>query len=347
MTTFVRPAVAAIHAYVPGEQPQGAGWVKLNTNENPYPPSPRVVEAIRAAAGPDLRLYPDPVARRLRQRAAEVYGIDPDGILVGNGSDELLSLLIRAIVAPGTRVAYPTPTYSLYDTLVAIEQGVPVTEPYAPDFSLPGNLADLDARLTFICHPNSPSGVAVPVDGIRSLARASAGVVVVDEAYVDFAAESAMPLVGEFDNVVVLRTFSKSFSLAGMRVGLAFGPPALIQDIARIKDSYNVDRLALAAAEAALEDYAWMQTNVARVVATREVLTGALRERGFTVHDSATNFVLARRPGVDQGDTYRKLKEKRVLVRHFATPTLADALRITVGTDDEIGALLVALDAIA
>ena len=346
MTTFVRPAVAAIHAYVPGEQPQGAGWVKLNTNENPYPPSPRVIEAVRAAAGDDLRLYPDPVARNLRHVAAETYRVDPASILVGNGSDELLSLLIRAIVAPGTRVAYPTPTYSLYETLVAIEEGMTVSEPYLPDFSLPPNLADLDARLTFICHPNSPSGVAASIDRIRDLARSAAGVVVVDEAYVDFAAESALPLVREFENVVVLRTFSKSFSLAGMRVGIAFGNPALIQDIARIKDSYNVDRLALVAAQAALEDYGWMEANVAKVVATRKRLTVALRERGFTVLDSSANFVLARRPGVDQGETYRSLKEKGVLVRHFPTELLADALRITVGTDDEIAALLAALDAI-
>ena len=347
MTTFVRPSVAAIHAYVPGEQPQGSGWVKLNTNENPYPPSPRVVDAIRAAAGADLRLYPDPVAGALRRRAAAVYGVDVDGILVGNGSDELLSLLVRAVVAPGTRVAYPTPTYSLYDTLVSIEDGVVVTEPFGPDFLLPDNLAALDARLTFICHPNAPSGVAIGIDRIRALAQASAGVVVVDEAYVDFGGESAMPLVREFDNVVVLRTFSKSFSLAGMRVGLAFGPPALVQDIARIKDSYNVDRLALVAAEAALEDYAWMEANVAKVVATRATLTAALRQRGFAVLDSATNFVLARRPGVDQAETHRRLKEKRVLVRHFATAGLADALRITVGTDDEVAALLAALDALA
>lgn len=344
MTTFVRPAVAAIHSYVPGEQPQGAGWVKLNTNENPYPPSPHVMEAVRTAVGPDLRLYPDPVASGLRQRAAQVYGIDPEGILVGNGSDELLSLLVRAIVAPGTRVAYPTPTYSLYDTLVAIEEGVTVSEPYGDDFSLPENLADLDARLTFLCHPNSPSGVAVPLDRIRDLARASAGVVVVDEAYVDFAEESAIALVREFDNVVVLRTFSKSFSLAGMRVGLAFGPVELIQDIARIKDSYNVDRLALVAAQAALEDYDWMRANVAKVVATRATLTRALRERGFTVQDSSTNFVLARRAGVDQRATQLALKERRVLVRHFATPQLADALRITVGTDEEVALLIAAFD---
>jgi len=346
MTTFVRPAVAAMSPYVPGEQPQGAGYVKLNTNENPYPPSPRVLDAIHAAVGSDLRLYPDPVAGALRHRAAAVYGVDADAILVGNGSDELLSLLVRAIVAKGARVAYPVPTYSLYDTLVGIEEGVVVNEPYPADFSLPMGLAALDARLTFICNPNSPSGVAVSLDEIRSLAAAAKGVVVVDEAYVDFAASSALSLVREFENVVVLRTFSKSFSLAGIRVGLAIGPKPLIEDIGRIKDSYNVDRLSLVAAEAALDDYDWMRVNVEKIKRTRGVLTAALRERGFAVLDSSANFVLARRPGLDQGETYRQLKARRVLVRHFATPSLADALRITVGTDEEVLALLDALDEI-
>jgi len=346
MTKFVRPAVAALSPYVPGEQPRGEGFVKLNTNENPYPPSPRVLDALRAAVGADLRLYPDPLALAVRRRAASIYGVDEDAIIVGNGSDELLSLIVRAVVSPGARVAYPRPTYSLYDTLVAIEEGVPVTVPFAADFSVPEGLAAAAAPLTFLCHPNAPSGVAAPLAQIRELAAAVAGVLVVDEAYVDFGAETALPLLRDFDNVIVLRTFSKSFSLAGMRIGLAFGAKALIGDLLRIKDSYNADRLSLVAADAALDDYEWMLSNVAKVCATRDSLTQGLRLRGFEVRDSCANFVLARVPGVDQGPVYRALKERRILVRHFDTDELRDALRITVGTDDEIAALFNALDAL-
>lgn len=346
MTQYVRAAVAAMAAYVPGEQPQGGGWVKLNTNENPYPPSPSVLAALHAAVGDDLRLYPDPVAKALRQRAAAVYGVDPAGILVGNGSDELLNLIVRALVGPGDEVLYPTPTYSLYDSLVAVQEGVVREIPYGDDFVLPAGVVGSSAKLTFLCHPNSPSGMPIPLERIRQVAEASRGVVVVDEAYVDFGGESAMPLVREFDNVIVLRTFSKSFSLAGMRVGLAFGAPALMNEIGKIKDSYNIDRLSLVAADAALADYAWMQANVARVCATRTRLAAELRQRGFVLLDSATNFLFARRPGEDLAGLYQGLKERRVLVRHFATPRLRDGLRITIGTDDEASALLTALDAI-
>lgn len=344
MTRFVRPSVAALSPYVPGEQPRGGGFVKLNTNENPYPPSPKVLAALAAAIGPDLRRYPDPTAGELRRRAANVYGVDPDQVLVGNGSDELLSLIVRAVVGSGARVAYPTPTYSLYDTLVAIAEGTAVTLPYPEDFSLPDGLDRLDAKLTFLCHPNSPSGVALSIERIRALAGALPGVVVVDEAYVDFGAESALPLVREFDNVIVLRTFSKSFSLAGMRIGLAFANEDLIGDLLRIKDSYNADRLSLVAAEAALADYTWMTDNVAKVCKTRRAMTLALRARGFDVLESSANFVLARERGRDQGPLYQALKERRVFVRHFATPELRDALRISVGTDEELAALLTAMD---
>ena len=344
MTSYVRPSVAALEAYTPGEQPQGPGFVKLNTNENPYPPSPKALEAVRAAAGPELRLYPDPQARGLRRRAAQVYGVEEDGILVGNGSDELLGLIVRAVVAPGVRVAYAEPTYSLYDTLVAIEEGESVTLPYGADFALPPELADLDARLTFVCHPNSPSGVAADLELVRHIAARGRGLVVVDEAYVDFAEESAVSLVDEFENLIVLRTFSKSFSLAGLRVGLAFGAASVMDDLRRIKDSYNVDRLALAAAQGALEDLPWMEANVEKILQTRARLAAALRSRGYDVLDSSANFVLARRPGIDQRSTYEGLKQQRVLVRHFPTARLADTRRITVGTDSETDALLDALD---
>ena len=329
---------------MPGEQPRaGRRVVKLNTNENPYPPSPRVLDALAAAVNAGLRLYPDPDAEGLRTRAAAVYDIPPDHILAGNGSDECLALLVRAIVDPGDRVAFPVPTYSFYETLVAAQAGNAVRVPWPSDFALPGELATAGARLTFLCNPNAPSGTLVPNAAIEDLARRLDGVLVVDEAYVDFARESALPLVTRHPNVVVLRTFSKSFSLAGLRIGLAFGHPDLLAGLRRVKDSYNLDRLALVAAEAALEDLDHMRANVARVRATRTRLARALADLGFTVLPSEANFVLARRAGVDLAPLTRALSGRDVLVRHFPTPELRDALRITVGTDEEIEELLAAL----
>ncbi|MCX8071672.1 MAG: histidinol-phosphate transaminase [Candidatus Binatia bacterium] len=341
---WIREAVRQLHPYVPGEQPQERGFIKLNTNENPYPPSPRVLEAIRTAANEDLRLYPDPSARAVREVAAERYGVSPEQILVGNGSDELLSLVVRACVDHGDVVAYPHPTYSLYDTLVQIQTGRIQRVPYGKDFCLPDGLEEMRPKLVFICHPNSPSGTAVEIDRIRALAsRLPATLVVVDEAYVDFASASALPLIQELPNIVVLRTLSKSFSLAGLRIGLAVGRSQMIAELGKLKDSYNVDRLAIVGARAALEDYAWMQENVRRIRSTRERLIAALRSLGFEVPQSEANFVLARRRGERLDPLYRALRERRILVRYFDTPELEDALRITVGTDTEVDALVAAL----
>ena len=344
---FTRPIVDRMVGYVPGEQPRDRRYIKLNTNENPYPPSARVIDAVRAAAGAELRLYPDPTADALRDRAAAVYQFRRDQILVGNGSDDLLNLIVRACVGAGERVAFPFPTYSLYDTLVTLQEGEAVHVPYPEDFSLPDGLAEARARLTFVCHPNSPSGTPVPIEAIARLAKQVTGLLVVDEAYVDFADANALPLVRACDNVVVLRTFSKSFSLAGMRIGLAFGPPTVIAALLKVKDSYNVTRLSMVAATAALDDYPWMEANVARIRCTRDRLTAQLAARGFSVLPSHANFVLARRRGSSLEPVYHGLKARGVLVRYFPTPQLFDALRITVGTDAEVDALLAALDEMA
>jgi len=343
---LVRKVVDQMVGYVPGEQPQDRRYIKLNTNENPYPPSPRVYAALQAAAADDLRLYPDPVANTLRDRAATVYGVTRDNILAGNGSDELLSLIMKACVGPGDRVVYPYPTYSLYDTLVHLEEGEVRHIPFGADYSLPAGLVEAGGKVTIICHPNSPSGTPVPMDQLRDLARRLPGLLVVDEAYVDFAGATALPLVDEFDNVVVLRTFSKSFSLAGMRIGLAFAAAPLIAQFMKVKDSYNLSRLAIVAGTAALEDYAWMKANVARVCTARDTLIRALRALRFDVLPSQTNFILARRPGKRLEPVYTALKEKGILVRYFDTPDLFDALRITVGRDEECEALVAALQAI-
>jgi len=340
---FIRPTIRALAGYQPGEQPRERTFIKLNTNENPYPPSPKVLEAIRSCATDDVRLYPDPMANALRDKAAAVYGLSRDQVLAGNGSDDLLAIIIRACIDPGDRVVYPFATYSLYDTLVAIGGGEIVHVPFTPDFSLPAGIAEADGRVTFICNPNSPSGTAATLEEIADLSARLRGLVVVDEAYVDFAAGSALPLLRERRNVVILRTFSKSFSLAGLRIGLAFGAPDVIAELAKVKDSYNLTRVSIAAAVAALDDYEWMQTHVRRVCDTRERLIAALRDLRFEVPPSQANFLLARRPGENLQGLFSSLKERRILVRYFATPELSDALRITVGTDEEIDALLAAL----
>ena len=341
---WIRASVRAVSPYTPGEQPSaGRRVIKLNTNENPYPPSAAVLQALHDAVDERVRLYPDPEAVVLRAEASRLYGVPADHIMAGNGSDELLALLLRAIIDPGDRVAFPVPTYSLYETLVAVQGGVIDEIAWPSDWSLPPALATSGAKLTFLCNPNSPSGTLVPVEQIDDLAQRLAGVLVVDEAYVDFASENALGLVGRRSNVVVLRTLSKSYSLAGLRVGLAFAVPELLRGLRTVKDSYNLNRLSQAAASAALADQATARANVARVASTRSRLVQALRALGYGVPPSHANFVLARRAGVDQAPIARALAARDILVRHFTSHGLGDALRITVGTDDEIDALLAAL----
>lgn len=343
--TFIRESIAAMRGYVPGEQPRDRGYTKLNTNENPYPPSERVLANLRAAVGADLRLYPDPVAQRLRQAASSVYGISTDHILAGNGSDELLSVVFRACVDPGVAVAYAAPSYSLYDTLVALQGGVALRIPYPRDYRLPvDRLIDAAARVTILCNPNAPSGTLAPAETVEHLARSVAGLLVVDEAYVDFASGTAIRLTERYPNVVVLRTFSKSFSLCGLRVGLAFGDPNVIRELAKVRDSYSVNQLGIVAATAALEDYGYMQENANRIRRARAGLSAGLAQRGFDVLPSEANFVLARREQVNLADYQQRLKEHGVLVRYFATPELFDALRITVGTPEEMNILFATMD---
>ena len=339
----VRPAIRRMHGYIPGEQPQDKRYIKLNSNENPYPPSPHVLEALHKAIGTDLSLYPDPVANRLRDSAAARYGFQRDNILVGNGSDDLLTMLMRTFVDAKDRVAFPTPTYSLYDVLVAMQAGTEVHVPYPTTFAIPPALAEVDAKLTFLCHPNAPSGVLHPLAQVEELAQKVRGMLVIDEAYIDFADETALSLVHRYPHVVVLRTFSKSFSLAGMRIGLAFAHPDVINELLKVKDSYNVDRLSIVAAVAALEDYDWMRQNVEKIRATRGRLMTELRGLGYFVHESQTNFVLARKAGENQEGIYQELRNHGFLVRYFSAPELSDCLRITVGTDEQIDQLLAAM----
>jgi histidinol-phosphate aminotransferase len=349
MSGYFRSNIAAMLGYIPGEQPQDQGFIKLNTNENPYPPSPKVYSALRKAINPSLRLYPEPLSDNLRMTAADVYGVNPSNIIVRNGSDELLSILLRCFVSPQDRVAFPAPTYSLYDTLIEIQNGVAVHVDFPPDFSLPESLAEQNAKVTFLCNPNAPSGTLISLAEIDRLARGVSGILVVDEAYVDFAESegaSSVPLIRQLPNLVVLRTFSKSFSLAGMRIGLGFASEEVISGMMKVKDSYNMNRLSMTAATAALQDLPWMNRNVRRIQRARKKLTSALKRLGYRVYPSHANFIMARKTGQNLRGIYEELKRRKILVRYFDAAGLQDCLRITVGTPKEIQVLLKEMAAI-
>jgi histidinol-phosphate aminotransferase len=338
--SYFRPNIDAMAGYTPGEQPQEQGVIKLNTNENPYPPSPRVVEALRREITENLRKYPDPMCRAVRAKAAEVYGLRPDQILVGNGSDDLLTMVVRAFAGEGDLIVQPTPTYTLYETLAQIQGARVESVSFRELDRLPDGLVRPGARITFIANPNSPTGTVVPIPQLDELAGQIDGVLVVDEAYVDFADEDSLPILARHDNVLILRSFSKSFSLAGLRIGLGFGPADLIAGLIKVKDSYNVNRLSQAAALAALEDVDGMRRNAARIRQTREELRSALTDLGFQVYASQSNFLWVRCRRIPARTIYEELKRRRILIRYFSHPGLADCIRITIGDPGEVQALL-------
>lgn len=336
---LVSSRVAAMRGYVPGEQPPAGRLIKLNTNENPYPCSPLVAQAITHEAR-NLHLYPAPAADALRNKAAEVYGVAPEQVLVGNGSDELLAMILRACVLDGEAVAYAVPTYSLYRTL-AESVGARVVEVAADGAAMPRAVAEARAQVTFICTPNSPTGRAIALDAIADFARGAAGVVVVDEAYADFGTSTALSILADHPNMVVTRSFSKSFSLAGLRLGLAFAHGDFVGELLKVKDSYNVSRLAITAGVAALDDYAWMTGNVSRVRATRARVTARLRTAGFGVEDSQANFIWVDCSRAGGGRAvYERLRTAGVLVRYFDVEGLRDGIRASIGTDDQMDVLL-------
>jgi histidinol-phosphate aminotransferase len=335
-----------MRAYVPGEQPREPGYIKINTNESPYPPSPRVVEALIAEAKGRLNVYPDPYANAVRDRLAERFGLSRENFLVGNGGDDILTIVTRCLAGEGDTIAYATPSYSLYITLAEI-QGAKVFEaPFPADFSLPPELFGNPAKLTFITNPNAPSGTAVAPGEIRRLAESLDGVLVVDEAYADFAGDNCMKLVGTLPNLCVLRSFSKSFNLAGMRIGYLAAPEALIGEFAKAKDSYNVNRMSIAAASAALDDYDYMLACVAKVKTTKAALINDLTRLGIEVMPSETNFVWARPPAPGAAHVYEELKKRKILVRYWAREGLADFLRISIGTPEDSSALVSAIESI-
>ena len=352
---LIRPLVRELHAYAPGEQPKIPGLIKLNTNENPYPPSPKVLAAIRAAVDGRLRLYPNPTAQPLREKLAKLHRCAPENIIVGNGSDELLALATRAFVEPeagtgknrsASRVQFFTPSYSLYPVLAAIHGARANAVPLARDFALPtpaalkrGGRWDFRAALTLVTTPNAPSGCGYRTVDLDALCHAQRGVLILDEAYVDFATENALALALKHPHVLVARTFSKAYSLCFQRIGYFVGHPQLIAALDKIRDSYNVNGLGQIAALATLDDLPYYRANFRRLIATRERLARELGELGFAARPSQTNFLLVRPPRFAASDWLEKLRAKKILVRWFKYPEVRDFLRITVGTDAEADTL--------
>jgi histidinol-phosphate aminotransferase len=365
---LIRPLVHELHPYVYGEQPKIKGLIKLNTNENPYPPSLKVLAAVKMAVDGRLRLYPNPTAQALREKLAKLHRCKPENIIVGNGSDELLALATRAFVEPvaadvnrrkhraltsAATVQFFTPSYSLYPVLADIHGARKNPVPLKPDFSLPG-LAELkrggiwefNAALTFVTTPNAPSGRGYSTRELAALCKAQRGVVVLDEAYVDFADENALKLALKLPHVLVARTFSKAYSLCFQRVGYFVGHSDLIAALHKIRDSYNVNGLGQVAAEATLDDLKYYRANFRKIIATREWLSRELTKLGFRVLPSRTNFILVQPPLFPAKDWLQKLRKRKILVRWFDAPEVRNYLRITIGVQAEAAALVNAARAI-
>jgi histidinol-phosphate aminotransferase len=355
---LIRVSIEEINAYVPGEQPREPSLIKLNTNENPYPPAPQTLKATRDAVDDRLRLYPNPTAQPLREKLAALHKCKPKNIIIGNGSDELLEMACRAFVDPKSSgvqiggkqrrntIQYFTPSYSLYPVLADIHNAVKTAYPLGPDFQLPTGAIwkdprlDSRAALTFITTPNAPSGCGYRTAQLEQICREFRGVVVLDEAYADFAKENAMALALKYDNVLVARTFSKAYSLCFQRVGYCVGHPALIEALDKIRDSYNVNGLGQIAALATLDAMPYYRANIQKIIRTREWLASELKELGFHVLPSQANFLFAAPPDLEGGEWQRKLRQKKILVRWFDQDMIRTRLRITVGTQEQAETLV-------
>ena len=350
MSRYLTPTLAGLSPYTPGEQPQDQQYIKLNTNESPYSPSPAVVAAVNAAEVEKLRLYSDPACAQLLVAAAEYHGLSPDEIMPGNGSDENLFFALRAFCDEQHPLAYADVTYGCYSVWCNLMHIPSHILPLEEDFSIdPAKYYGLNETIV-IANPNAPTGLALPRSAIEGILKANPNnVVIVDEAYVDFGGESCVPLIHQYDNLLVVQTFSKSRQLAGARLGLAMGNAALIADLNRVKFSlnpYNINRLTLKAGEAALKDTAYFDATRQKIMDTRAWTAKELANRGFSLTDSRSNFLFARTDRMEGGALYRALKEKGILVRHFDSLRIADYLRITIGTQAQMEALIKALDEI-
>jgi histidinol-phosphate aminotransferase len=343
--SFFRPEIEATAGYAPGEQPQTADFIKLNTNENPYPCSPAAVRAVEETARSGLRKYPHPMAEPFRRRAAEVLGVPSDWILCGNGSDDILTIATRTFVGQGQCLRLPYPSYVLYKSLAEIQGARSEEVHFQPDWSLDDDFAASrpGLRLAFLPNPNSPSGTVLPPGRILELAERLPCPLLVDEAYVDFADVNCLDLVARCEKILVSRTLSKSYALAGLRFGFVVAQPRVIEQLAKVKDSYNCDAVSIAAATAAIADQAWRAENRAKILATRSRLVAGLRKLGFNVVDSHANFVWSTHPVQPARPLYERLKQIRILVRYMKYAGWGDGLRISVGTDAEIDACLARL----
>lgn len=336
--------VQALTAYTPGEQPKDPAIVKLNTNENPYPPSPKVAETLKTFDYARLRLYPDPLFMALRSSLAEIHGCTVNQVFIGNGSDEILALCTRAFVENDGSIGYFDPSYSLYPVLAEIRGVEQRPVKLTADFywQMP---AGYSASLFYITNPNAPTSMMHDKATVTAFCKAFDGAVLIDEAYGDFADTHCMDLALAKDNqnTLVMRTFSKSFSLAGLRFGYVVGPEPLIHALYKIKDSYNMDMLAQAVALAALSDLEYMRANVQKIRTTRARLTQELTKRGWTVCPSQTNFLFARPPKKNAKEIFEALRQQKIFVRYFPGPATGDYLRITIGTEEQTDKLLAAL----
>jgi histidinol-phosphate aminotransferase len=344
--TYFRENIEKMTGYEPGFQPSAADVVKLNTNENPYPPSPKVLETVKNMLPNQLRKYPQSMGDTFRQAAANLLGVKPENIICTNGGDDLLNLAIRAICDENRPLAYPTPTYSLYPELAKIQNCPAIEIPFDKEFNLPPKLAKTNAALTIVCNPNAPTGSIVSCQELRQLAQEIKGVLLIDEAYVDFAQTDCLELAKKLENVIILRSMSKGYSLAGLRFGFGIANENLIKGLVKVKDSYNVDAIAIAAATAAIQDQEYHKANVHQIKLSRKLLTEKLIELGFDVPPSQSNFVFARPLKARAIEVYEKLKKRNIFVRYWAYPDIKDKLRISVGTADENEKLLTALEEI-
>ncbi len=342
MSRFLRDRYAALAAYTPGEQPRDKQYIKLNTNESPYPPSPEVLAALTGRDLEDLRLYSDPEGTALREKLARLYGCRAENVFLSNGSDDILNFAFMAFAQDGA--VFPALTYSFYPVFADLHAVPYETVPLKEDFTVDVEGLCGTGKFTVLANPNAPTGLALPLSEVeRILASNADRVVVLDEAYVDFGGASAAGLIDRYDNLLVVMTYSKSRSMAGARLGFALASRPIIQDLERLKYStnpYNVNRLTLKLGEAAVDSDAYFRANAERIVATRARTAEALRALGFTLPDSKANFLFVKREGLDGALLYRKLKARGILVRHFSDPRIAQYNRVTVGTDREMEAFL-------
>ena len=349
MKSYFRPEIDAMSGYVPGEQPKMADLVKLNTNENPFSPSPEVEKVLRSFDCAKLRRYPDPMADSFRDTVAAYWGVERQNVIVGNGSDDLLTMIFRAFSSPELPVAVLNPSYSLYPELAAMQNAPVIKINLAPDtFALPDNLlAQAEkANLLMIVRPNAPTGTLFPKETVREICRRFDGIVVIDEAYADFASDNCMDLAETMDNVIVIRTFSKSYAMAGIRLGYGIACREIIAGLMKLKDSYNIDMLAQALGEAAFRDHAYFSDRRQEVINMRSELASELKKRNFRVPESESNFLFVSPPDGNSKKLFEELRSRAVIVRYFSAPETAAYLRITIGNPQENARLLAAIDEI-